>query len=232
VIDRVSRYSLPPDMETIMGKRAFRLGPLGHGLLPLVLLAALAPAAIAHSPHTASCEEARRINGWCDAENAGYVASVQIRSRFLYEVLDAHGHEIIPAKVTCETCRKALATDGYCPAHKMGFVHGEAFMSSLTYHLARARTIDPEKITCPVCRKHTHGIGWCDADNVGIAGSFAVDDRQEFAELEKAYALLLAAVEMSSKCERCAGAMITDCYCSIHRVTYDKGRPIEGTPPS
>ena len=123
-----------------MGKRAFRLGPLGHSLLPLVLLAALAPAAIAHSPHTASCEEARRINGWCDAENAGYVASVQIRSRFLYEVLDAHGHEIIPAKVTCETCRKALTTDGYCPAHKMGFVHGEAFMSPLTYHLARART--------------------------------------------------------------------------------------------
>ena len=201
-----------------------------HFVLAVLLAAAGLPVA-AHTEHTASCEEAKRINAWCDSENAGYVASVQIRSRFLYEVLDAHGHEIIPAKVTCETCKKALASDGYCPAHKMGFVRGEAFMSPLTYHLARARKIDPATITCPVCRKHTRGIGWCDKDRVGIAGYFALDDRQEFSELENAYAILLSAVAMSSKCERCAGAMITDGYCSIHRVTYGNGRAVSGTPP-
>jgi hypothetical protein len=196
-----------------------------------LLLAALGLPAAAHTVHTSSCEEAKRINGWCDADNVGYVASVQIRSRFLYEVLDAHGHDIIPAKVTCEICRKALQTDGYCPDHKMGFVHGEAYMSPLTYHLARARKIDPSTINCGVCRKHTRGIGWCERDRVGIAGYFAVDDRQEFGELEKAYAILLAAVDMSSKCERCAGAMITDGYCSIHRVKFENGRPVSGTPP-
>jgi len=196
-----------------------------------VLLAALGLPAAAHTEHTSSCEEAKRINGWCDAKNVGYVASVEIRSRFLYEVLDAHGHDIIPAAVTCETCRKALQTDGYCPGHRMGFVHGEAYMSPLTYHLARARKIDPSTISCPVCRKNNQGIGWCEKDRVGIAGYFAVDDRQEFGELEKAYAILLAAVDMSSKCERCAGAIITDGYCPIHRVKFGNGRPVSGTPP-
>ena len=178
-----------------------------------------------------SCEEAKRINGWCEEANAGYVASVEVRSRFLYEVLDAHGHDIDPARVTCETCRKALQTDGYCPAHKMGFVHGEAFLSPLTYHLARARRIDASTITCRVCRKHTRGIGWCEKDKVGIAGDFAVDDRQEFSELERAYNILLSAVEMSSRCETCAGAIITDGYCAVHHVKYEGGRPVSGTPP-
>src|SRR2546422_8830287 len=126
----------------------------------VVLLTALGLPVPGRAGPSPSCEEAKRINGWCEAANAGYVASVEVRSRFLYEVLDAHGHDIDPAAVTCETCRKALQTDGYCPAHKMGFVHGEAFLSPLTYHLPRARRIDPSAITCRVCRKHTRGIGW------------------------------------------------------------------------
>ncbi len=197
----------------------------------VVLLAASGLPAAGKTGPGASCEEAKRINGWCDAANAGYVASVKIRSRFLYEVLDTHGHDIDPRAVTCETCRKALQSDGYCPAHKMGYVHGEAFLSPLTYHLARARTIDPSTVSCRVCRRHTRGIGWCEKDHVGIAGTFAVDDRQEFNELERAYAILLAAVEMAPRCETCAGAIVADGYCGIHHVKYEDGRAVSGTPP-
>lgn len=194
-------------------------------------LAALAGSALGHEMRTASCEEAKRVNGWCTAEEVGYVASVPIRSKFLYEVLDPHGHEIIAAKVTCATCRKAIKTDGFCPDHKMGYFHGEAFMSSITWHLARARKIDPAKVACPDCRKHTRSIGWCDKDGLGIAGYFAVADRKEFEGLEAAYARLLRANEMAARCERCAGAMITDETCSIHRVRYAGGKAISGNPP-
>jgi len=196
-----------------------------------LLLAALVTPAGAHVRSTTSCEEAKRINGWCTTGNVGYVASVPIHSRFLYEVLDAHGHEIIKSEVTCPVCRKALEDDGYCPAHKMGYVRGEAYMSPLTYRLARAERIDPAKITCPVCRKHMQGIGWCDKDRLGIAGYFAVHDREEFDALAAAYAILLLANDMAARCETCAGAIITDGYCAIHRVTYDAGKVISGTPP-
>ena len=201
--------------------------PAGRRAALVVLLAALGlPAAgRAHPLSVKSCEEAKRINAWCEPAHVGYVASVPIRSRFLFEVLDTHGHDIIKSEVKCETCRKAIESDGYCPAHRMGFVHGEAYMSSITYHLARARKIDPRTITCPDCRKHTQGIGWCEKDQVGIAGYFAVDDRKEFDELARAYALLLAAVEKSSTCETCAGAMITDGYCRMHNLQYKDGAP-------
>jgi hypothetical protein len=196
-----------------------------------VVVAIFGLAAEASAGPTEPCEQAKRSNGWCDTANVGYVASVEIRSRFLYEVLDAHGHDIDAQAVTCETCRKALQSDGYCPIHKMGYVHGEAFLSPLTYHLARASRIDPKTISCRTCRKHTRGIGWCEKDHLGIAGTFAVHDRREFADLEKAYAILLAAVEMAPRCETCAGAIVTDGYCGIHHVKYANGRAVSGNPP-
>ena len=201
------------------------------GLVVLLLALGLPAIGRAHPPSVASCEEAKRINGWCEPAHVGYVASVEIRSKFLYEVLDTHGHDIIKSKVTCPTCLKAIETDGYCPAHRIGFVHGEAYMSALTYHLARARKIDPRTLSCLDCRKHTQGIGWCEKDKVGIAGYFAVDDRQEFDELAKAYSLVLAADEKSARCETCAGAMITDGYCRIHNLQYKDGAPVTPTGP-
>ena len=197
----------------------------------IALLACLGLAHAGSAGAPEACEEAKRTNGWCEAGNVGYVAAVEIRSRFLYEALDAHSHDIDPAGVTCETCRKALKTDGYCPAHKMGCVGGHAYMSRITYELARGRRIDPAALTCPVCRKNSQGIGWCEKDHLGIAGRVAVDDRQEFEDLLKAYQLLLAAVETSARCETCAAAMIADGYCGIHRVKYEGGRAISGNPP-
>jgi hypothetical protein len=175
---------------------------------------------------TPGCVEARRTNGWCKATNAGYVASLEIHSRFLYEVLDAHGHQIVPEAVTCETCRSALKSNGFCATHRMGYVGGKAFMTPLTYELALGRTIDPAAITCDTCRKHTHGIGWCEEDQVGIVGYTAIDDRRHFEDLVKAYRILEAAIETSARCERCAGAMVADGYCAIHRLKYKDGQVV------
>lgn len=197
----------------------------------LILLAGSAPGWAGTARTTEDCEEARRTNLWCSAGNAGYVAGVEIRSPFLYEALDAHGHDVEPAAIACDVCRKAVAGHGFCPAHRLGFAGGHAFVSPLTYYLARSRTIDPAALSCRVCRRHTRGIGWCDRHRVGIAGRFALDDRREFDQMQKAYGILLAAVEMSSRCERCAAAMVADGYCAIHRVHYTDGRAASGSPP-
>jgi hypothetical protein len=175
-----------------------------------------------------ACEQARRTNHWCRAGNVGYVAGLEIRSRFLYEVLDAHGHDIDPKAVRCEACKAALKSHGYCHAHRMGYVGGHAYMTPLTYYLARGRRVDPASITCPICRQHMQGIGWCEKDQVGIVGFTALDSREEFEELTKAYQILVAAIEKSSSCERCSGAMVADGYCAIHRIKYANGSPVPG----
>jgi hypothetical protein len=187
-------------------------------------LAALGFASGSVTAVAADCEEAKRTNAWCAAADAGYVASVEIRSRMLYEALDAHGHVIDPKGLTCEACRKARDTDGFCPAHRMGFVAGLAYLSPLTYQLARARVVDPAAITCPACREHTRGIGWCDEHGLGIAGRFALDDRASFETLREAHRILLLAVEVSARCETCAAAMVADGYCPAHRIQYRNGR--------
>ena len=173
-----------------------------------------------------SCEQARRANHWCRAGNVGYVAGLEIRSRYLYEVLDAHGHDIDPKAVRCEVCLAALKSHGYCHAHRMGYVGGHAYMTPLTYYLARGRRVDPASITCPICRQHIQGIGWCEKDQVGIAGFTALDSREEFEELTKAYQILVAAIQKSSSCGRCSGPMVADGYCSIHRIKYLNGSPV------
>jgi hypothetical protein len=144
----------------------------------------------------------------------------------LYEALDTHGHDVDPAAITCEACQKALKTDGFCAAHRFGFVKGEAFLSPLTYHIARGRRIDPAGIACEVCREHTRGIGWCEKHWVGIAGHTAIDDRERFEEFRRAYQLLLGAIETSARCEMCAAAMVAEGYCAIHRLKYKDGRAI------
>ena len=197
----------------------------------LMLLASLGLPGPGRAESSRDCEEAKRLNHWCAAANAGYVAGVEVHSRFLYEALDAHGHDIDPTAVKCEVCKTALKTDGFCPAHRMGYVHGHAFMSPLTYYIARGRPIDPAAITCSVCRQNSRGIGWCEKDHLGIAGYIAFDDRQVFDEFSKNYRILLAAVETSKKCETCAAAMMADGYCGIHRVKYLDGKAVSGTPP-
>lgn len=199
--------------------------PRGWILLPAVFV--LAQVGAATKP---DCEQARRSNHWCKAANVGFVAGLAIDSRFLYEVLDPHGHTIVASEVRCDVCRRALTANGFCPAHRMGYVGGRAYMTPLTYYLAKGTPINPAALGCPICRKHTQSIGWCDQDRRGIVGTTALTDRGDFDELAKYYDILLAAIRMSATCERCSGAMMADGYCAIHRVKYKDGKPVPGFP--
>jgi hypothetical protein len=215
---------MPPSSTPCRSRSAWRVS----AILALAIITGCEFAAIGGVEPAGACDKARRLNHWCKAGNIGYVAGLEIRPRFLYEVLDPHGHDVDPKAMRCEVCRRALKSHGYCPAHRMGYVGGRAYMTPLTYYLARGRPVDPGRLSCPICREHTRGIGWCDRDRVGIVGTTALDNREEFEELSKAYRILVAAIEKSKSCERCSGAMVADGYCAIHRIKYADGLPVPG----
>ncbi len=154
----------------------------------------------------------------------GYLAGVEIASPQLFEALDAHGHPLHAPSLTCGTCRLALEEGGFCAEHRMGFVHGLAYLSPLTYQLARAKLVDPDSITCPTCRAAMQTIGWCDEHGVGMVGERRVIHKADYEMLAEAYRQLVAAVEKSAECETCAAAMVADGYCPEHRIHYSGGR--------
>src|SRR5262245_48714353 len=75
-----------------------------------------------------TCELERGRSGWCEACSVGYVAQVPIRSKALYDALDAHGHDVDLAGLACTSCREAGRSDGFCQVHGRGFVGGRAYL--------------------------------------------------------------------------------------------------------
>lgn len=175
------------------------------------------------TPGVCACGVAMEDGGWCDVHRLGYIGGVEIRSARLYEVLDAHGHELDLDTFTCPQCRRAIESDGYCEEHRVGFVDGLAFYSKLAYHLARAEKVDLSAVTCPVCLANARSRGWCDEHGVGLVGGHALGDRNDFEEVAEALRLLELANEAAESCERCAVAIVTDSLCVKHRLRYENG---------
>ncbi|HET9481416.1 MAG TPA: hypothetical protein VFP98_06660 [Candidatus Polarisedimenticolia bacterium] len=186
-----------------------------------------APAAPVQAGQAAcTCEAARLDTGWCERHGVGYVASIPIRSRLLYETLDAHGHTLDPDAFTCEICRVAIRTDGFCEKDRIGFVRTQAYFSRLTYELARGERLPPGTIDCPACRKNAESLGWCERCRVGMIGSVHAKDRLAYDKASAAVVILVAANETAARCEECAVAMITDSLCARHRISYREGKPV------
>jgi hypothetical protein len=178
-----------------------------------------------------TCPAARALNGWCERHAIGYVAGVQVRSKLLFETLDAHGHQVDLSTFSCPSCRRAIEMEGFCDEHKVGFVSKLAYFSRLTYELARGTVLDPAGISCAVCRRNAQGHGWCGKHRVGMAGPFAIRDRDAFQRVEKAIGILEIANEAAIRCEHCAMAIVTNTFCPVHRIVYKDGKALKMSPP-
>ena len=175
------------------------------------------------------CFEAKRTNGWCRSSNVGYVAGIEIKSRNLWETLDAHGHDIDPARLKCAGCRAAFTKDGFCSRCRMGFVRKQAYLSKLTYWIARGTLIDPARIDCKTCRKNVTNSGWCEKCGVGIVdGRLALRNRQSVEDARQAFATLHAAIRTLERCERCAVATFANGRCRKCNISYRDGKPAAG----
>ncbi len=178
-----------------------------------------------------TCEADKLKNGWCRKCEVGYVAAVAITSEVLFEALDAHGHRINPDSMKCELCRKALASDGFCTRCNWGFVDHQLYYSKLTYLLAKGKPKVLSSIKCSSCRKNTLKPGWCDSCKVGMVGNVAFKDKKTFEQASREHRKLLAAVELASRCEFCAVALLTDAKCPTCKKTYKDGKEIIMPPP-
>src|SRR5512145_2390386 len=110
---------------------------MGSVLLLLNALLLLMGGAESVTPGRCACAQALENDGWCDVHGVGYVGSIEVVSRLLYETLDAHGHAVDPTTFECPSCQEAIATAGFCETHRVGFIGGQAYFSRLSYELAR-----------------------------------------------------------------------------------------------
>lgn len=176
------------------------------------------------------CQDDSEIGTWCEVHAVGHLGSVAIESKELFDVLDAHGHEVIPETFDCPVCREAIETAGYCAEHRIGFVGGRAYFSRLTYTLASGERPRPEEQECTICRSNAESIGWCATHRVGRVGSVAIRDREAFDAARRAIEIVAAADELAKRCPHCAAAMVTDTRCPVCRLLYHDGRVVENRP--
>jgi hypothetical protein len=206
----------------------------------MVLALALAAAPVAPPPppqESCTCLTDSVCNGWCAACGVGYVASVQIRSKQLFEALDAHGHEIDPGSFTCTSCRAAIASDGFCESCHRGFVGAMLHYSRLSYFLARGEPRDRTSLTCGDCLRHSlcrslplEKERWCRRCGIGMVGNVAFRDRKDFEAASRELEVLLHAVKESARCEDCAVAMFYGATCHRCRISYAGGVAQRVTP--
>jgi hypothetical protein len=141
----------------------------------------------------------------------------------MYDALDAHGHAIDPQRITCKTCLIGIESDGYCPACRIGYIQRKAYLSRLTYYVAKGSVISASRLTCDRCLSHCGRTGWCDTCSVGIVGNVAHGDRADFDALAEEYGKVVSAVSKLDQCESCAVASLTNGRCIPCRVVFENG---------
>jgi len=215
--------SKPLDRFEGLGKQPF------YRIQLAVLLAAMAsfvpPASRGNPPPEAKapckCAINKVHNGWCEACKKGYVAGILVPSAALFEALDAHGHDFDPASIKCKTCQNAIKTHGFCDRDNMGFIHNLAYVSRLTYHLAKGTPLDASKLKCNACRQYARKHGWCEACKRGMAGNVAFTNRDDFEQAARQIDFLLSCIQMIDRCEICAVARFTGGKCPKCNILYD-----------
>lgn len=178
------------------------------------------------APECPTCAGAKLTNKWCDKCAVGYVAGAPIKSKLLYEALDAHGHDLNIPQIACAICQAAVPVDGYCEKCRVGWVRRQAYFSRLTYHLAKGQPCDPKSLACPDCRKNSEKYGWCDKCSVGMVGNVAIRSRSDFDGARRGYDLMAAAIEASGRCDMCGIACLTDNTCFICKIPYKDGKAL------
>ena len=214
-----------------MGRLLERPGGLARlglvGLLAGLLLAAWAfhgaPEGKTTGPAASgdgSCVLERARNGWCEACGIGYVASLPIRSRALFDALDAHGHVLDVDGLSCATCKRLAHTDGFCESCRFGWLDGQAYMSHLTWALAKGSVHDPAPEECATCGTLWGDTGWCESCARGWTGNVAFSDRADYEAAAFQFGRLSNAIETAERCEACAMYQLVDGTCPLCRITW------------
>lgn len=198
----------------------------------LLLVIALPVWLFAQTPAVeCKCPTVKTMGGWCPKCKVGYIAGVRIESLDLFELLDAHGHDLDPAYITCDFCKKAFTAGGYCDTCRMGFHNRLAYMSRLTYYIARGEPQDVTKVECATCRANAAKWGWCETCKRGMLGNVSIKDKSEFERAVPELQRLYGAIEMLKKCDECALAFFSGGECTKCKLSYKGGKPVSTRKP-
>jgi hypothetical protein len=152
----------------------------------------------------------------------GIIAGVRVPPA-LWDVIDPGGHNLDPAGIRCSECLSAFVNDGYCPRSHIGYVDGRAYVSRLSYLLAKDGQHVEVLPSCATCRAHISEPGWCDHCGRGIVGTLAIRNHADFNEILMERERLIAAVRLASRCDLCAVAFFTHGRCPRCRIDYKDG---------
>lgn len=169
-----------------------------------------------------SCEAAKLVNGKCDPHDRRFVAGLTVPNDDLYQLLDAHGHDVDPARFTCEVCRAAYTNDGYCDHCGFGFVGQQLYFSRLTFLLAQGTSTRRDTVECDHCRTHWGTGLWCPECQTGWVGNVAFTDRALYDRAGLAFVHLKRCVEDLDRCEWCAHARFSGMECPTCGTTYPR----------
>ena len=162
---------------------------------------------------------------WCDRCEAGTLAGVQIPSRRLLEYLDAHGHDLKPEKLRCESCTaraRGEEPSAFCDRCRMGFVDGRAYLSKLAFYAARAET-RTSPLECRDCIAWRDKPRWCERCGVGRNGDRVWKRKADFDVVHSELAKLRRALEELPRCETCAIAHCFGSSCPQHAPPSPSG---------
>jgi hypothetical protein len=152
-----------------------------------------------------------------------------VESAELFEAIHPHGHDVYIDRTRCASCRRAIATNGFCSECHAGYLKSQAYFSRLAYILAQGETVDASKLACATCRRATRSTGWCDRCALGWWGNIRYRDREKYALTEQQSKILHAAIKLAQRCEFCAMALIADARCHKCKISYADGKAIAPT---
>jgi hypothetical protein len=153
----------------------------------------------------------------------GTIAGLRVPPGLL-DVIDPGGHSVDPGQIYCPECLTAFVSDGYCLRSQIGYVDGRAYVSRLSYLLAKdGERINATTLTCSTCRAHLQEPGWCDGCGRGVVGLAAIRNRDDFNEILMHWQRLHKAIRLASQCDVCAIAFFTHGRCTRCRIDYKDG---------
>jgi hypothetical protein len=206
-----------------------RIGTLAVVALTAMLLLGTASAHDGRhhaQPDHCICDVANRTNAWCNQCRLGTVAGVRFASPVLYDILDPHGHEVDLTNVPCPVCHAAIVTDAWCESCGIGYCGGRAYVSQLTWLLARGEWVNPAEVTCGFCREHLEDEAGarCESCRHGLVGGYAFADPDLFRQATRERQRLVQALELLPACEYCAAAQFTGGRCPKCNIQYGNER--------
>ncbi|MEK6675945.1 MAG: hypothetical protein AABZ47_09865 [Planctomycetota bacterium] len=172
-----------------------------------------------------SCAVIKKSGGWCPECKLGYLAGVRVTSRFFFEMLDAHGHDLDLTALQCPTCKKNATDGGYCDDCRIGFHKKKAYFTRLTYEFAQGVIVERETLPCDDCHKCPELIHWCERCGKGLLGNILISSKQDFEIARKEFERFLTALRMLPTCEGCAVAYFMRSLCPKCRKSWDGDEP-------